>query len=158
MENFRTVRILSILSPLINFIHSRIQCETIKNLQLIELVTTTFIWKKFQSPKSEPLPPHTSGRGIIMSTLRALSQPAMNETPPSEISSTTDALAQLRLKQHEESSCLSEIDEQSFHELEAEAASFVNVSEEAVAEKRGTAGMTFICLFVFKFFSNCIFY
>lgn len=72
------------------------------------------------------------------------------EAPPSEISSTTDALAHLRLKRREEASSSSDSKPtkvQTLHELEAEAATFEEVAEEVVPEKRGTAGMIFVFIF-----------
>lgn len=64
------------------------------------------------------------------------------EAPPSEISSTTDALAQLRMKHREESSKSSETKGPTLQQLEAEAAPFEEVEEVEVAmdAKTGNAG------------------
>lgn len=85
-----------------------------------------------------------------MSVLQNQQQPSQpsitQQTPPSEIASTTDALAQLRLKRREEASGSSEpkaTKGQTVQDLEAEAAPFEEVQEEAIPEKRGAAGMTF---------------
>lgn len=71
--------------------------------------------------------------------------PAAKEEPPAEIASTTDALAQMRLKRREEASGSSEskpTKAPTLHELEAEAAPFEEeAAEEVIPEKRGEAGM-----------------
>lgn len=78
------------------------------------------------------------------------SQPP-TEAPPAEITSTTDALNQMRLKRREEASVSSESKSTkappTLHELEAEAAPFEEVQEEVIPEKRGEAGT--ICLVIF---------
>lgn len=81
----------------------------------------------------------------------APSQPP-TEAPAAEITSTTDALNQMRLKRREEASASSESKSATkapptLHELEAEAAPFEEVLEEVIPEKRGEAGT--ICLVIF---------
>lgn len=70
--------------------------------------------------------------------------PLAKEEPPAEIASTTDALAQMRIKRREEASGSSEqksTKAPTLQELEAEAAPFEEVPEEKIPEKRGEAGM-----------------
>lgn len=89
-----------------------------------------------------------------MSMLQAQPPSVTKEAPPSEISSTTDALAQLRLKRREEASSSSDSKAtkgRTLYELEAEAAPFEEIPEEKILEKRGTAGMTFVYPLVFRF-------
>lgn len=82
------------------------------------------------------------GRGRLFSAVQAA--PAPSITPvveKTEVSSTTEALAQLRLKRREESSHSSEKRVPTLQEIEAEAAPFEQHAEEAVVEaKSGTAG------------------
>lgn len=83
------------------------------------------------------------GRGCqIISMLQSLPPSATKAAPPSDISSTSDALAQLHFERHEEVSSLSE---SKTTKGEAEAAAFMEVPEEVLPEKRGTAGMSFVC-------------
>lgn len=84
------------------------------------------------------------GRGIMLSKLRSaepvVSSMAM-ETSPSEISSTTDALAQFRLNRREEAAHSTAA--QSLHDLEADAAPFEEDPVNVISKKRGEAGMIF---------------
>lgn len=75
--------------------------------------------------------------------------PVAVETTPSEISSTTDVLAELHLKRREEAS--NSTKGQSLHDLEAEAAPFETDPEEVIPEKRGEAGMIIILSLCFLF-------
>lgn len=67
------------------------------------------------------------------------------EVPPSEVevASTTDALAQLRMKRREESSRSGE-SRKTMQQLEAEAAPFDEVPEVVPEVERGEKGKTFI--------------
>lgn len=86
----------------------------------------------------------------MLSLLQAQPQSVAKDTPPSEISSTTDALAQMRLKHKTSSSGEPNVQKgATLKELEASAAPFEEVVEEVVAEKRGAAGMAFVLLFLF---------
>lgn len=73
------------------------------------------------------------------------------ETVPSEISSTTDALAQLRLKHREESSKSGESKGPSLKDLEAEAAPFEQYQEEVKIAKTGSGGKHQLLANVVKF-------
>lgn len=91
----------------------------------------------------------TLGRGKLLGLLKPQAQPTVaKEEPPApcEISSTAEALTQLRIKRKEEASGSSGSKApkvRTLQELEAEAAPFEEAAEEVIPEKRGTAGMDF---------------
>lgn len=106
------------------------------------------IWIRLQpaAEQSEPEPQQgaAAGRGRLLSLLRApvaaAAAPARAQ-PPSEIESTIDAIAQLRIQHRAESSGSSEKRGPTMQELEAEAAPIEEEVQEEVVEARvGRAG------------------
>lgn len=86
------------------------------------------------------------GRLLLAAQEQVSAPPAIPmEKPSFEIASTSEALAQLRLKRREESSQhSSEKKAPTLQEIEAEAAPFEEDVQEAVVEaKTGTCGMNF---------------
>lgn len=78
---------------------------------------------------------------------QASAGPIAKEVPPPsevEVASTTDALAQLRMKRREESRSSGE-SRKTVQQLLAEAAPFDEVPEAIPEVKRGEKGKTFIC-------------
>lgn len=91
----------------------------------------------------EPNEPQTTsvGRGKMLSMLQSAAPPQSKEIAPSEISSTEDALAQMRLKHREESSKSGETKAPTIQQLEAEACPFEEaVQEEVMQPQTGTNG------------------
>lgn len=96
---------------------------------------------------------------MLLSMMQPQPQPSSTapESVPVEISSTTDALAQMRLKRREDatgSSGSKATKAPTLHELEAEAAPLEEAPEEAIPEIRGVAGMIFV--FVLFSYFNCL--
>lgn len=90
---------------------------------------------------NEPKTTTTVGRGKMLSMLQSQPLPPSKEVAPSEISSTEDALAQMRLKHREESSKSSETKAPTIQQLEAEASHLdEDVQEEVLQPQTGTNG------------------
>lgn len=100
-------------------------------------------------PQQQTTSTPSGGRGMFRSMVQAQPpsvQSVTKETAPPKISSTPDALAQMRLKRREEASSSSDTKAPkapTLQELQAEAAPLVEPPEEEIPEKRGTSGMVF---------------
>lgn len=78
------------------------------------------------------------GRGRLFSMVQAAAPVQAKQETPSEVSSTTDALAQLRMTKRSESS--SEAKAPTMQQLEAEAAPLEEVQEAVVEARVGKCG------------------